>query len=106
MKKCAEVTIYSAVLIQERIATLEKANEAATTRRKRKKKRIQKQGVLTKAEGEAIIIQKAAKQQQENERRQVAAQSGVSRQASARCTRCREPGHNSRTCKKATIDTT
>jgi hypothetical protein len=106
LSKGAEVLAHEAVFMRERIASLEKAIEAATTRRKRKKKRIQKQGVLTKAEGEAIIIQKAAEQQQENERRQVAAQSGVSRQASARCTRCREPGHNSRTCKKPTVDTT
>jgi hypothetical protein len=37
--------------------------------------------------------------------RVVGARSGLSRQALARCTRCRETGHNSRTCKKDTEDT-
>ena len=47
--------IHSAVLMRDRIASLERANEAALTRRQRKRKRIQKQGTLTKAEGEEII---------------------------------------------------
>ena len=37
--------------------------------------------------------------------RQGKAQLGISRQASARYTRCREPGHNLRIYKKDTIDT-
>ena len=62
-------------------------------------------GTLTRAEGEEIIAKKDIKQQVEGEMRQGKAQLGASRQASARCTRCREPGHNLRTCKKDTIDT-
>ena len=96
---------HSTVLLRDQVSTLEKANKAATARKQRKKKRIQKQGTLTKAEGEEIIAQKEVEQQLEGERRQERARLGVSRQASARCTRCREPGHNSRTCKKDTIDT-
>jgi hypothetical protein len=105
LKKGAEVMAYTAILMRERIASLERANKAATTRKQRKKKRIQRQGTLTKAEGEDIIAQKEVEQQLESETRQGKARSGVSRQASARCTRCREPGHNSRTCKKGTVDT-
>jgi hypothetical protein len=37
-----------AKLIRDRIASLERANEAAIKRRQRKKKRIQKRGTLTK----------------------------------------------------------
>ena len=44
-----------AELMRDRIASLEKANEAALERKKRKKKRIQKRGVLTKGAGEDII---------------------------------------------------
>ncbi|KAJ8110064.1 hypothetical protein OPT61_g6991 [Boeremia exigua] len=42
LKKGAEIMILSAELMKERIASLERANEAASKRRERKKKRIQK----------------------------------------------------------------
>jgi hypothetical protein len=106
LKKRAEVMMLSAELMRDRIASLETANKAATKRRQRKKKRIQKRGTLTKGEGEDILAQKEADQQIECEQRQGGEQSGLSRQALARCKRCREPGHNSRTCKKDTLDTT
>jgi len=105
LKKGAEVMMLSAELMRDRISNLEKANEAATKRRQRKKKRIQKQGTLTKGEGEDILAQKEAAQQVERERRQEGEQSGLSRQALARCSRCSQPGHNSRTCKKDTLAT-
>ncbi|KAF2790212.1 hypothetical protein K505DRAFT_251671, partial [Melanomma pulvis-pyrius CBS 109.77] len=70
-----------------------------------KRRRIQKQGTLTQEAGKTIVAQQEAEQQVKQERRQNAAQSGVSRQAVARCTRCREPGHNSRTCKKDRVAT-
>ncbi|RYN28878.1 hypothetical protein AA0115_g5564 [Alternaria tenuissima] len=37
------------------IASLKKANKAASARKQRKKKRIQKQGTLTKGEGEDLL---------------------------------------------------
>ena len=46
--------------MRDRIASLEKANEAALTRRQRKKKQLQKQGVLTKGAGEDILTQRKA----------------------------------------------
>jgi predicted RNA-binding protein with PUA domain len=55
LKKGAEVMILSAELMKERIASLERANEAASKRRERKKKRIQKRGVLTKGAREDIL---------------------------------------------------
>jgi hypothetical protein len=105
LKKGAEVMMLSAELMRDRITSLERANEVATKRRQRKKKRIQKQGTLTKGEGEDILAQKEADQQMEREQRQGREQSGLSRQALARCKRCRGTGHNSRTCKKDTLDT-
>ena len=104
LKKGAEVMMLSAELMRDRIASLKKANEAATKRRQRKKKRIQKQGVLTKGAGEDLLAQREADQQIAHEERQGGERSGVSRQALARCSRCRETGHNSRTCKKDTLD--
>ena len=105
LKKGAEVMMLSAELMRNRITSLERANEAATMRRQRKKKRIQKKGTLTKGEGEDILAQKEADQQIEREQRQSGERSGLSRRALARCKRCRETGHNSRTCKKDTLDT-
>jgi hypothetical protein len=105
LKKGAEVIMLSAELMRDRIASLERANEAASKRRERKKKRIQKRGTLTKGDGEDILAQKEADQQIEREERQGGERLGLSGRALARCKRCRETGHNSRTCKKDTLDT-
>lgn len=94
--------ILSAELMRDRIASLEKANEAASARKQRKKKRIQYRGVLIKGAGEDLLAQREADQQIAREERQGGEQSGCSRKALARCKRCRETGHNSRTCKKDT----
>ena len=95
-----------AKLMRDRIASLKRANEAASKRRQRKKKQIQKRRTLTKGEGEDIIAQKEADLQIEREQRQGGERSGLSRQALARCRRCRETGHNSRTCKNNPLDIT
>jgi hypothetical protein len=42
-------------LMRDQIASLKRANEAATKRRQRKKKQIQKRSTLTKREGEDIV---------------------------------------------------
>jgi hypothetical protein len=105
LKKGAKVMMLSAELMRDRITNLERANEAATKRRQRKKKRIQKYGTLTKGEGVDILAQKEADQQIEHEQHQGREQSGLSRRALARCKKCREPGHNSRTCKVDAVDT-
>ncbi len=55
LKKGAEVMMLLAELMRDRIASLERANEAASARRQRKKKRLQKRGVLTKGASEDIL---------------------------------------------------
>jgi hypothetical protein len=105
LKKGAEVMMLLAELMRDRITSLERANEAATKRRQREKKRIQKRGALTKGEGENILAQKEADQQIEGEQLQGRERLGLGRKTLARCKRCRETGHNSRTCKKNTPDT-
>ena len=47
--------LYLAALLKDWVASLERANKAAIMRKQRKKKRIQKRGMLTKAEGEELI---------------------------------------------------
>jgi hypothetical protein len=104
LRKGAEVVMLSAELMRDRIASLEKANTAASARRSRKKKRLQHKGVLTKGAGEDLLAQRIAGEQAARVERQRDGEPGPSRQALARCTRCRETGHNSRTCKKDTSD--
>ncbi|KAF7568168.1 hypothetical protein PtrM4_127810 [Pyrenophora tritici-repentis] len=86
------------------ITSLERANSAASARRRRSKRRIQKHGVLTKGAGEDILAQNEADQQIAHEERQGGARLGLSQRAQRRCTRCKETGHNSRTCKTNTIN--
>ena len=96
--------IHSSVLLCEQVTQLQRANEAATKRKERKKKRIQKQSILTKAEGKDIIAQKDIKDQLKGKMRQGRTKAGVSKQAMARCTLCKKTRHNSRTCKKDSIE--
>jgi hypothetical protein len=103
--KGAEVIGHTAALLRAQVADLEKANIAATKRKARKRNWIQKHGSLTGAEGAEKAAQIAATQQLEEERRQEAAQSGRGQRAATRCSKCKELGHNSRTCKKDTVDT-
>jgi len=94
LTKSAEKMMHQAELLRDEVAALQRSNEAATKRRSRKKKRIQKQGSLTIAAGVELIAQQEAAQKGGGKKPQEAGGSGVSRQALARCTRCREPGHN------------
>ena len=55
LKKGAKVIMLSAELMRDRIASLKRANEAASKQKQRKKKRIQQRGTLTKREREDII---------------------------------------------------
>jgi hypothetical protein len=55
LKKGAEVIILSAELMRNRIASLKKANKAASARKQRKKKRIQQRRVLIKGAGEDLL---------------------------------------------------
>ena len=91
---------HSSTLLRDQVTQLHRANEAATKRKERKKKIIQKGGTLTIAEGQDIIAQMDVNRQLRGEMRQRRAAAGASGQAPRSCTRCRETGHNSRTCKK------
>ena len=97
--------MLSAELMRDQIAGLRRANEAASKRKQRKRKRIQKGGVLTRGDGEDILAQREANQQIAREERQ-GERSGLSCRAPARCSRCKETGHNTRTCRKEVENTT
>jgi hypothetical protein len=69
--------MLSAELMRDRIANLERANEAALMLRQRKKTRLQKHRVLIKGAGEDIIAQREADQQIAREERQDGERSGA-----------------------------
>ena len=89
-------------LLRGDVNNLQAANRALSRRKQRKRKRIQKQGALTKAQGEDINIQNAVDQQLEAEMRQNGCRAGAGGRAISRCSRCKETGHNLRTCKQDT----
>lgn len=96
---------HEITLLRSDVTTLQAANAAASQRKQRKRKRIQKQGTLTKAEGEAINIQNAVDQQLEVEMRQNRGRGGLGKRATPRCKRCKGIGHNSRTCQQDALNT-
>jgi hypothetical protein len=61
--------MLSAKLMRDRIASLKRANKAASTLKQRNKKRLQKRRVLTKGDGEDILAQREADQQIAREER-------------------------------------
>jgi hypothetical protein len=69
--------MLSAELMRDRIANLERANEAALMRRQRKKTRLQKHRVLIKGAREDMIAQREADQQIAREERQDGERSGA-----------------------------
>jgi len=94
LKRGAEVMMLSAELMRDRIASLGRANEAASKCKLRKRKPVQKREVSAKDAEEDVLAQREADQQIAREERQGGERSGLSCQALARCTRCRETGHN------------
>jgi hypothetical protein len=102
LQKGAEAGALKQALTDKRLTKLEQANEAANKRKGRKKKRIQKRGVLTRGEAEDLMAQREADDQIAREERQGGGQSGGSRQTKRRCSKCKETGHNTRTCQKDT----
>ena len=88
-------------LLKAHNAKLEAANAAHIKRKSRKRKRLQAGGTLTAKEGLqlATIKNSTAKYRKIHAREGDKVESGVPRQR--RCRRCRELGHNARTCNKA-----
>jgi hypothetical protein len=94
LSKGATKMAHLTVLQQNRAAALEKACKAATQRKQRKRKRIQEGGALTVAQGIKLSIQKEG-----GGKRQQKEPADGSASAVRRCSRCKQPRHNSRTCK-------
>jgi len=93
-------------LIEDRVKTLEKANEALSKRRRAKRTRIQEGGTCT---GDAVVVLNAAKKakqlkQQKRLKREGNEEAGLL--VPQCCRKCGQAGHNVRTCPKAKGDST
>ncbi|PSN59025.1 hypothetical protein BS50DRAFT_509325, partial [Corynespora cassiicola Philippines] len=98
LKKGAEMTAHSAVLLKGRVQEVEEANKAASQRKSRKRKRIQKVGTLSKAEADEVVAQNDADEQLEEKMRKGKARSRKRQRTKTCCSRCGKTGHNTRTC--------
>jgi hypothetical protein len=97
--KGAEMMAHSAVLLGNRVAELQAANEAATRRKSHKRKRIQKEGVLTIEEGARLAALKEFGARGDGKKGKKKARVDGGNQTQRHCRRCGDAGHNSRTCK-------
>jgi hypothetical protein len=86
---------HIAVLNQRRTEALQAAVTEATKRKQRKRKRIQAGGILTVEQGLQIASSKAG----EGKKRRVEPLADGDASRVRRCSQCKKPGHNSRTCK-------
>ncbi|KAF1922770.1 uncharacterized protein M421DRAFT_77106, partial [Didymella exigua CBS 183.55] len=103
--KGAKEMLHKNVLIKACVQELKEQLAVITKRKSRKRKQIQHSGTLEYGPGASWVAAEAcADQQIAHEERQGGARSGLSQRAQRRCTRCKETGHNSRTCNADTID--
>jgi hypothetical protein len=98
VSKGAAIIAHKLALAQQEIAELKAANEAATRRKSHKRKRVQAEGTLTVEDGARLAVLKdfSARSDGKKPKRRVAAEVGEPSQR--RCTVCKKPGHNARTC--------
>ena len=91
-------------MLAARVLHLEASNMAASERKSRKRKRIQRAGDLSKEEAEDLIARLDVGAQIEGETRESRVRTGASKQHKRHCKRCKETGHNSRTCGKDEVN--
>jgi multidrug efflux pump subunit AcrA (membrane-fusion protein) len=97
LTKGAEMMIHEAALLKQRVAMLQKANEAANQRKARKRRRIQKGGSLTVGNG-VDLSHPPHNRQDTDILRQNGPESVTVSRAQRRCGYCREIGHRVETC--------
>jgi len=102
LAKGTAATMHQVALLRTEVSLLRKANEALSKRRRAKKTRVQLGGSITVQEVQDLLAQGAVGGEVVQEMQQ---DGGAARGACTKvrcCSVCRKPGHNARTCKKAT----
>jgi hypothetical protein len=87
-----------ATLVKAQVADLEAANQALAARKRRSKRRIQKEGTLTRAEGNNLIAQTQVNSQIEHEINQTRSQRAADTRRQYTCSGCGELGHRINQC--------
>jgi hypothetical protein len=104
LQRGTAMLLHGQTLLTARVLQLEASNKAASERKSRKRKRIQKGGDLSKEEAEDLMAQCDVEAQVEGESRKGRARTGAGKRGKRHCKRCRETGHNSRTCRKDVLE--
>ena len=100
LAKGIELIVHEMTLLQDRVRTLEKANEALSKRRRAKRTRLQAGGALTIEEGQALIAEKETGRRQSGRRLAEGGTSETRLSTLQRCGRCGKTRHNVRTCQE------
>ena len=95
---------HQLTLVEDQLKTLKKANKALSKRQRAKQTCIQEGGTCTRDAAAVLIATKEAKQSKRQKRSRGEGDEEASSSASQCCRKCRQAGHNVRTCPKAKED--
>ncbi len=103
LAKGATAIMHQVTLLRTEVSSLRKANEALSKRRRTKKIRVQLGGSITVQDAQDLLAQKAVSGKAgQEEMQQDGSGAGGARRKIRCCSLCGKPGHNARTCQKAT----
>ena len=88
-------------LMDDRIQSLEQANEVLSRRRRAKRTRLQDAGVLTGQDAANILAERGVVEEERRDGGENGRSLKRRRSGGRLCGICREPGHNARTCPDA-----
>ena len=100
MAKGATAVMHQVALLRAENSTLQKANAALSRRQRAKRTRIPITGLLSIQDAQDRLDQEAIQKQLAQESRRQGSQAKRASTKIQSCSRCKEAGHNARTCKK------
>ena len=104
MSKGFQVLAHELTLYRAELNALREANKALSKRRKAKKTRLRDKGSLTVSNAIDLIDSRQVDAQLQGDLRRDGGGDGRGRGGPRRCGRCRNIGHNSRTCQIASSE--
>lgn len=100
LAKGTEAIAHEVTLLQDRVRTLEKANETLSKRRKAKRTRVQAGGALTVEDAQGLVAQKDADRQKSGRKSVEGGSEEAGPSTLRHCGKCGRTGHNVRTCQE------
>ena len=100
LAKGTEAIAHEVTLLQDRVRTLEKANETLSKRRKAKRTRVQAGGALTVEGAQGLVAQKDADRQKSGRKSVEGGSEEAGPSTLRHCGKCGRTGHNVRTCQE------